>query len=291
MFAATAFDPVREYQVCPKRTSYVAKGSRALGPEDGNGVLVGKGISEALALKPGETVVMQAAGERGNVNALDLSLVGFLPSLHPAESKRLATVELRFAQELLRMKGRVTGYVLGVVELKNVDEVAARVRGALGEGYEVTTWKESDPLSLNRTRMFQAIFGFVALILCLLVATGIMNTSLMSVHERVREIGTMMAVGVRRAQISVLFLWEAVLLALASASVGAGLGLAVIAFFARNGVLGGAPGGEQALIYPHVGPFFLAGVMVFTVVGAVLSAVYPAWKASRLRPVEALRAT
>jgi putative ABC transport system permease protein len=235
--------------------------------------------------------VMQAAGDRGSVNALDLSIVGLLPSMHASESKRVATVELRFAQQLLRMKGRVTEYVVGVADVREVDEIAGRVRTALGDGYQVTTWKDVDPLGLNRTKMFQFVFGFIALVLFFLVATGIMNTAMMSVHERVREIGTMMAVGVRRRQISTLFLWEAVLLALASAAVGAAVGIAALAHLARHGVPGSAPGGDSFLLFPHVDAGFIAGVMAFVVVGTVLSAVYPAWKASRLRPVEALRAT
>ena len=290
MFAATAFDPGLEYKVCPKRAMYFAKGGRPLGQDDNNGALVGKAIAESLNLQQGSTVIMQAAGAHAGVNALDLSVVGFLPSLHPAEAKRVATVELRFAQELLRMKGSVTEYVVGIGNVKDADEIAERVRKTLGSAYQVTTWKEIDPLAVNRTKMFQFLFGFIAVILFFLVATGIMNTTMMSVHERVREIGTMMAVGVRRRNISLLFLWEAILLALASAAIGAAVGVAIIAYFAIDGIAGGAPGADKVLLFPHVGTAFIAGVMAFTVVGTALSALFPAWKASHLRPVEALRA-
>jgi len=290
MFAATVFDPALEYKVCPKRATYFAKGGRPLGQDDNNGALVGKAMAESLGLQPGSTVIIQAAGAHPGVNALDLSVVGFLPSGHPAESKRVATVELRFAQELLRMKGSVTEYVVGVGNVKEADEIAQRIRKTLGGAYQITTWKDMDPLAVNRTKMFQVIFGFIAVILFFLVATGIMNTTMMSVHERVREIGTMMAVGVRRRSISLLFLWEAVLLALASAALGAAVGVTIIAYLAIGGIAGGAPGADKVLMFPHVGPAFVVGVMAFTVVGAALSALLPAWKASRLRPVEALRA-
>jgi len=290
MFAATAFDPALEYKVCPKRATYFAKGGRPLGQEDNNGALVGKAMAESLNLQQGSTMIMQAAGAHAGVNALDLSVIGFLPSLHPLEAKRVATVELRFAQELLRMKGRVTEYVVGIGDVKDADEIAQRVRKTLGGAYQVTTWKEMDPVAVNRTKMFQFVFGFIAVILFFLVATGIMNTTMMSVHERVREIGTMMAVGVRRRTISLLFLWEAILLALAGAAIGAGVGVAIISYIAIDGIAGGAPGADKVLLFPHVGTAFIAGVMAFTVVGTALSAVFPAWKASRLRPVEALRA-
>jgi len=135
----------RIYKVCPKRATSFAKGGRPLGQDDNNGALVGKAIAESLNLQPGSTAIMQAAGAHVGVNALDLSVVGFLPSLHPAEAKRVATVELGFAQELLRMKGSVTEYVVGIGDVEDADEIAGKIRKTLGGAYQVTTWKEMDP--------------------------------------------------------------------------------------------------------------------------------------------------
>ncbi|HNN97234.1 MAG TPA: FtsX-like permease family protein, partial [Pseudomonadota bacterium] len=115
------------------------------------------------------------------------------------------------------------------------------------------------------------------------------NTMLMSVHERVREIGTMLSIGMRRRQITVLFLWEAGLMGLLSAVVGTGLGYAVVRWLGRQGIKGHMPAGDMMVIYPSVGLGFLCGVVGFALLGTILSGLYPAWKAARLRPVEALR--
>jgi putative ABC transport system permease protein len=291
LFMATAIDPQLEYQVCPKRQTRVSPGSEPLRAGGGGGdALIGKTLAESLGAKKGSTLVMQAAGPHASTNALDVEVSGFLPSHNIAESKRLATVHISYAQELLRMKGLITEYVVGVRELEQAPAVAARLQAALGDRYEVTTWDALDPATKTRATSLNYVLLFVALVLFLLVATGIINTMLMSVYERVREIGTMLALGVRRWQVTSLFLWEATALGLFSAVVGAGLGYGMIRWVARSGVTVKPPGGDATTIYPHVEPSFVVLVILFAGVGTILSGLYPAWKAARLRPVDALRA-
>jgi putative ABC transport system permease protein len=280
MFVATAIDPRLEPAVCPKRPGKIGDGE----------ALLGRTLAEALGARPGSSLVMQSAGPHAGSNALDVAVAGFLPSFHIAESKRLATVTLPFAQSLLRMKGRVTEYVVNVADLDRVEQVAARLRAQLGDGYDVTTWRELDPMTRDRARVLGVVMLFIALVLFLLVATGIVNTTLMSVYERVREIGTMLAVGVRRRQVTALFLWEAIALGLLSAALGTGVGWAVVRRLGAHGLTMHPPGGDELVIRPSVSLEFLAAVVGFSVAGTMLAALYPAWKASRLRPAEALRA-
>jgi putative ABC transport system permease protein len=111
---------------------------------------------------------------------------------------------------------------------------------------------------------------------------------LMSALERTREIGTMMALGVRRARILVLFLLEAALLGLAGGGLGALTGGALVALLGRRPVVVAPPGGIPFRFVPHVAPSYLLGLVALVAAGAVLVSLYPAWRASRLRPVEAL---
>lgn len=291
MFVATAIDPETEYGVCPKRASNIVGGTPPLGAGDRSGALLGAALAEALHAARGGVLVMQAAGPKASPNALDVSVLGFLPSQHVTESKRLATVTLDLAQELLRMKDAVTGYVIRVDDLERVDDVAGRVRAKLGTAYEVTTWKDIDPGTRDRTRVLRFLLAFVMVVLFVLVATGIVNTMVMSVYERVREIGTMLAIGVRRRQVLALFLWEATSLALASAAIGTAAGWSLVQLASRKGIVVHQPGGDAMTVYPSVDARFIALVIAFAVMGTALAALQPAWKASRLHPVEALRAT
>ena len=290
IFQATAIDPQLEYRVCPKRQDKVSPGSLPLRGGQPGDMLIGKTLAESLGAGKGATLVMQAMGPLARTNALDIEVSGFLPTADFAESRRVATVRLQFAQELLRMPGLVTSYVVGIADLRQAPGVAAQLRAELGSDYEVTTWADLDPTTRSRALTFEYAFFLVALVLFLLVATGIVNTMLMAVYERVREIGTMLALGVRRSQVTALFLWEAGLLGSLSAGVGTGLGYAIVYLLGRQGITGHMAGGDTIVIYPRVGPGFLCAVLAFSIFGTILSGLYPAWKAARLRPVEALRA-
>ena len=290
MFMATAIDPEREYKVCPKRLTRVSPGSQPLRPGREGDALLGKTLAEALGADKGATLVMQAAGPHASTNALDVEISGFLPTQSVAESKRMATVRMQFAQELLRMPKQVTEYVIGIAKLEQADSVAASLRQALGDQYEVTTWADLDPATKTRVGSVLYVMLFIGGVLFLLVATGIVNTMLMSVFERVREIGTMLALGVRRWQVTALFLAEALFLGLFASSVGVLLGYGIVAGVFRNGFTIRPPGGDVTTIYPHIDGSYLLMVVGFALVGTMLAALYPAWKAARLRPVDALRA-
>ena len=291
MFMATAIDPVLEYNVCPERKKRVAAGSKPLSPEQTRMALVGPTLAQALKADKGATLVMQAAGPHASTNAIDIEVAGFLPTLNIVESKRVATVPLTFAQELLRMKGQVTEYSLGITDFVHMDQVAQTLQQELGDEFHVTTWEQLDPTTKHRIVALRYTLLFIAAVLFLLVATGIVNTMMMSVYERVREIGTMLAVGVRRWQITVLFLLESMSLGLASSVLGSVLGYFIILWLGRRGIPLKPPGGDVILIYPNVQFSFLFVVIAFSVVGAVVSAFYPAYRASRLSPTDALRAT
>jgi putative ABC transport system permease protein len=290
MFMATAIEPELEYKVCPKRKTRVAAGSEPLAVAGRGDALIGKTLAEALGAQKGATLVMQAAGPHASTNALDIEVHGFLPTHNVAESKRLATVRLNFAQDLLRMKGQVTSYVLNVSELDQAGAVAKRLGEALGSEYEVTTWADLDPMTKTRVSSIAYVLFFIGLVLFLLVATGIVNTMLMSVYERVREIGTMLALGVRRRQVTALFLWEAGALGLLGSGLGTALGYGIVRWLGL-GLTIRPPGGDPLTLYPYVEVSFVLGVIGFAIGGTLLSALYPAWRAAHLRPVEALRAT
>jgi len=290
MFMATAIDPALEYQVCPQRYKRVAAGTKPLSSDQPGTALIGQTLADSLKAQKGVTLVMQAAGPHASTNALDVEVGGFLPSISIAESKRLATVPLGFAQDLLRMKGQVTEYAIAVTDMQQMDTIAANLRAVLGDEYQVTTWEELDPATKTRVASLGYVLLFVALVLFLLVATGIVNTMLMSVYERVREIGTMLALGVRRWQVTALFLLEAISLGLGSAILGTSLGYLVVRWLGQRGIPMKPPGGDVLWTYPSVDLRFLLIVIGFSVMGAMLSAMYPAYKASRLSPVDALRA-
>lgn len=295
MFVATAIDPATEYQVCPKRRDNVAPGSKPLeagAPGDtatSTDILIGSELAASLDARIGSTLTMTSAGKSGAQNALDVTVRGFLPSRMIVESKRLVTAPLALTQDLLRMPGRVTEYAIAVDDIDRVADVAARLQQLLGPEYLVEDWRTLMPAVRDRLAIQNVVLLVIMLILFLLVASGIANTMLMAVYERVREIGTMMAVGTRRWQVRVLFLAEAGFLGLGGGALGAAVGSALV-LWAHRGVSFHPPGGDLMTVFPFVPIKFVLTTIGFAVVGTVAAGAFAAWRASKLSPVEALRA-
>jgi putative ABC transport system permease protein len=291
MFIGRGIDPDREYVVLPwARRDIEGQPIRADAP---GRAVVGVELAQALKAPIGGTLIVQATTLGGQQNALDLEVGGTLAEASAFEVKRVVHVPLAFAQSLLRMPGKVSAYTIRVSEGADVDQVGDRLRAALGPEYEVETWRQILP-NLAAVITFQrVIMGVISTVFLIIVVFGVANTMAMSVFERTREIGTMMALGLRRERIGLLLVLEAALLATAGATAGAAVARAIVALLAQGGGFAfRAPGSTVARynLIPVVPPFIMGLAVLGSITGALLAAAYPAWKATRLRPVDALRA-
>lgn len=278
-------DPVRELEVSPRRKERVVDGRWLAGESD---LLLGMELAEGLGIEPEEKVALLTNDRDGVMNAVEAGFQGQLAAGTHAE-KKLAVISLQQAQELLRMEGRITEVAVAVDDLDEVDAVKGRLEAALGPGYEVHTWKDLAPFAEDARELQDTALGFVVAIFLFIILMGIANTLLMSVMERVREIGTMMAVGARRRQVLGLFIAEGATLGVLGAALGSALGTVLVVILGATGVRLLTPGASvPELIVPYITPGFLVGMVALGGVGAALFAVWPAWKASRLRPAVAL---
>jgi len=179
---------------------------------------------------------------------------------------------------------------VAVDDLERVDEVAAALRAELGPTFEVHTWRELQPFLRDIISRQNFMLGAIALILLVIVLTSIVNTMMMSVFERVREIGTLLAVGVKRAQVMTIFLIEAGAIGLAGGVGGALLGRLIVAVVAKLGIHFELSGlGAVSILRPVVSWGFVGGAVVIAFVAALGASTWPAWRASRMNPVDALR--
>lgn len=284
----TAVDPATVQNALPKVDLYLE--GKALEQTDRNGAHVGQELNRALDLKPGVPLMLAAQGLGGRDNALDLEPRGVLAGQNPLEGKRAVTVTLAFAQSLLGMDHKVTEYVIAVNDVTRLDETAAAIQAALGPGYEVQTWEQLRP-ALRDSRLLQrAILGGLSLIFLIIALFGVANTLLMTVLERTREIGTLLAVGMTRSMVARLFVLEALLQAALGALLGLGVALLVLEFARSGGGITVSMGAGQG--YFRMMPTLLPAVPFLVVgsacLGSALAAVSPALRAARMRPVEAL---
>src|SRR5690606_10896689 len=207
-------------------------------PEDGSwlredietGAVVGRALSESLERGLGDALTLTAAGPGGAMNALDLEVGGIARGGVMFESKRSVQVPLAYAQSLLGMPEEVTEYAVAVTELGRIDDVRSALARELGPEYEVSTWADVQPFLRDSANRISIILRGVSFVLFAIVVLGVINTMLMSVYERVSEIGTLLAIGLRRRQVLWLFLTEALVLGLAGGLLGALLGYALTWF-------------------------------------------------------------
>ncbi|MCB9737990.1 MAG: ABC transporter permease [Deltaproteobacteria bacterium] len=262
-------------------------------PEQSAAIVVGDEMGVALHAEPGATLTLQAATASGQQNAMDAVVVGARSAGTPFDNKRLVFVPLAWAQELLNMEGRVSGFVVAVDDREKVRAIAEQLQRELGPELKVEPWQDLASQVADVVRVQRIILGGIGAVFLIIAIIGVANTMLMSVLERTREIGTMMALGVRRRTITLLFLLEGMTLALFGGGVGIGLAVLLAKVVGAAGGVSGSPPGTVAkyAIIPDLPLWLIAPTVALTLLGTLAAAGWPAWRASRLRPVEALRAT
>ncbi len=194
-------------------------------------------------------------------------------------------------RELLKIRGAHTWVVL-LDDTDRTDATIAIMRTEFGAmGLEWVPWHRLADFYNKTAALFAKQVGVIKLIIAVIIVLSISNTMMMTVMERVGEIGTVMALGNRRRQVLSLFLVEGLLLGIAGGVVGAIIGVLVGAALSWIGIpMPPGPGmtwGFDAGI--RVTPSIVANAVALAVGATSLASLYPAWKASRMNIVDALR--
>ena len=177
-------------------------------------------------------------------------------------------------------------------------EQTERITGELKQklpGVEVVNWKELQPDLAMMTEYVHQIYGILMVIIMAALAFGIVNTMLMAVLERTKELGMLAAIGMNRRKIFSMIMLESVFLSVIGGIAGMIVASVVILLTARNGInfLQYAEGmeawGYTAHIFPQIDATFFIMMTVMVILTGILSSVYPALKALKLNPVEAIR--
>jgi putative ABC transport system permease protein len=250
------------------------------------------GLARNLKLKPGDRLTLLSATVDGAINGLDTVIVGIYTTGIREMDERAIVVRLDTAQALLN-----TSRVSKVVVVLNRTEDTLEARAALlarlaGEGraVDILTWSDLATFYHQVRGLFSGIFGFLGVIITVLVVLSAANAMTMTVMERVQEIGTLMAVGTTRLRILGMFVVEGLGLGAIGGGLGLALGYALATGLTRAGILMPPPPtfttGFPLVI--SVVPVLYAAVLVLMIVTLGLAAVLPAARAARLRITDAL---
>lgn len=262
-----------------------------LNPDDREGILIGKPLAEKLGVGVGDQIQLSANTSNGTVNQQLFSVRGIYSTNTSGFDGSTVFLPLAKAQALTETAGHAsTIFIL----LKDKAETQAVAAALTSTNAKVLTWDKMNELVIQTEEMANSYMILFYLIVFAITATVIVNTLVMSVFERTREIGILSAIGMRSRRVMSMFLVESTLLAAGGVILGVIIGSLVVAYFTRYGFHIGDMGfsgfllGDTIYTKQTLEDTVLLSSIAFVI--TLLAGLYPAALAARMEPVDALRA-
>ncbi len=285
--------PDREFKTVPLLPSRISEGKATI--EKGE-ILIPVLLSRGMGVKVGDAVVIVATNKDGSVNGKQFKVAGMIESA-TGPGGRDGYVHIEDAAELLRMtETEISEVAVRLRDFGKLDLVTKKLDALLSgevnkQGkpiFEVHSWESLSPF-YNIARMIDLMTFFIKLMLIAIVLISIMNVMIMAVYERIREIGTIAAIGTLPGKILSMFLIEGLCLGVLGAISGGVLGVVILwginmAKFAFNF-------GQQKgiILTASLQPADLWVISAIVILVSVIASLQPAIRASRMRPIDALR--
>jgi len=285
-------DPQEEEKVTKIKRSLV-EGEYLSGKE--REIVIGKSLAEKLGVELGDKVVAMATALDGTVGSDVFRIVGLYQTFSSEFDKTTIYITLDNAQRMLGLGDKLTEFAIIVDNTKFLDRIKASLKSQLGENYEVFTYRDLLPLLVMQMDLYKETIWIFYLIIGIAMVFGIVNTMLMSVLERIREFGVLMAIGMKNARLFIMILLEAFILGIFGSVLGVIVGIIIyyplsisgidLSFFAE----GLTAFGSGAIIYPILTMNSVINAVMIIPIVSVLGALYPAYKTIQLQPVTAIR--
>jgi putative ABC transport system permease protein len=286
--------PTREQKV----TNWQKKISSGRYIEAKGEVMIGHQLAEKLEAELETTLVLSVAHiTTGEPMYLPAKVVGILSTGSPLLDKGGAMVTLASLQEAMGLENSAHEVALRTsVDPKNAQElrsVLEPIQKALGETHEVSDWAVLSPQTANALEIQDVAMGIITFIIFIILAFGIVNTVSMSLIERTREFGVLAAIGTTPWRLAGLILTETAFIGLVGLGLGAALGLGLTFWLMHVGMDMGTVSAHGVvisdLLYPQLDPAGVINAGALMLFLTVLVAAVTAFRAARLKPVDALR--
>jgi len=259
--------------------------------DDAEGILLGQPLAAKLHLNAGDNVSLSVNTSNGDVQEQTFVVRGIYSTNTYGFDSVTVFLPLAKAQAITQTQNHASTIFVLLKDNAYTDAVASALKTT---SLKVLTWRDLNPLTVQFESLANSYIGIFYLIVLAIAASVVINTLIMSVYERTREVGILSAVGMRGSQIMLMFLAESALLAVGGVLLGALMGwLATLLFnihgfyIAKMGITGILVGNS---IFARLTLGSLVNLSILTFIITILAGLYPAIMASRLQPVEALRA-
>jgi putative ABC transport system permease protein len=285
--------PEREFATVPLLPSRIIEGEKALKKGE---ILVPSLLAKGMGVKVGDTVVVVATNKDGSVNGRQFRVSGVIEGI-TGPGGRDGYIHIEDAVELLRMEEpEVSEVAIRMKDFSKLRRFSGKVEDLLSgelnkQGkplFEVHSWEQLTPFS-TIARMIDMMTFFIKLMLIAIVLISIMNVMIMAVYERIREIGTIAAIGTLPGKILALFVIEGFCLGVVGAVIGDLAGLAINAVINVSKITFNFGQQKGLLLQADIDPANILVISATVIIVSVIASLQPAFKASRMEPIKALR--
>jgi ABC-type lipoprotein release transport system permease subunit len=259
-----------------------------------NPVLIGKKLAEKLKVGLKSKIVLTFQDTNGEIVAGAFRVAGIYKTKNSKLDETNVYVKMDDVNRLLGFENEMNEIAILLNDNNELDDVKAKI-AAIAKGKKVETWKQLSSELEYMVSMFRQ-YSYIFIVIILLALTfGIVNTMLMTVLERVRELGMLMAIGLNKTRLFFMIVLETIFLALVGGPLGILIAHAVIVYYGNVGIdlsmfsEAYESMGFSSIIYPKLEWYFYAEIGTMSVLAAIFAAIYPARKALQLNPSEAIR--
>jgi ABC-type lipoprotein release transport system permease subunit len=284
-------DPQREEAM--SFVNYSAVDGRFLDGPDDDGLVIGHKLADTLETELGKRVVLMTQDPDNDIADRGFRVVGLFSADVEAYEEQYVFAGKGTVQELLGVGDRVTSIVVLGDDYRDVEPVYEKVQALVDDGVAVTRWTELDTYLGTMLRVMDGFVLIWVIVIFLALSFGLVNTLVMAVFERVREIGLMLALGMKPSSILGQIVIESMMLLVIGLAIGNLLAWATIKPL-EGGIdisivaEGMAMMGAASVLYPQLRleDLILANTVVLIL--GFLASLSPAWRASRFQPIEAI---
>lgn len=261
-----------------------------IAPEDSNGIVIGQLLADKLRISEGDSMSLLVNTSNGDVSQQSFTVRGLYTTHTPSYDESTILMPLEKAQTITSTQNHASSIFILLNDREQAEVFGNAITGA---GYQTVTWKDMNQLLLDTEELANSFMIVIYLIVLAITATVIVNTLIMSVFERTREIGILTAVGMKGRNILALFLAEASVLAVGGIGFGLLLGWLVCLYFGKYGFSIGNVGVRNGMLLGDRMYAVLSGgdalnLTIIAFIVTMLASLYPAILAARLEPVDAL---
>ncbi|MBK7900511.1 MAG: ABC transporter permease [Azonexus sp.] len=268
----------------------IARGEN-LSADDPRGIIMGAGLAANIGVKVGDKLVLMTSTAKGGMNASDVTVRGIFISTAKAYDDAALRVPIALARKLVKVDGS-TSWVVLLDDTARTDATLTALSGRMDpKEFQLVPWRDLADFYNKTVTLFSKQVLVVKILIAAIIVLSISNTMSMAVIERTGEIGTAMALGVRRLGVLRQFVLEGLVLGFVGGMTGALLGwLLSLAISAVGIPMPPPPGMDQGFDAEILVTADLAfDAWFLAVVTTLLASLFPAWKASRMVIVDALR--